>query len=157
MLTSCMADNQLCFADLLLKRKRRLNPFPFTPIPAGPQLVQQIEAINRKFDEAIDKHDAAAVAAFFTANGTLVTPQGSFSGRDSIAKYFTDDFQRWNPSDQITKLSYVYAFGDDLCGIGGLTLNINAPLPHSGAYLIRVYTRVRDTWQIRVEVVKYPT
>ena len=86
-----------------------------------------------------------------------MTPQGIFSGRDSIAKYLTDHFQRWNPSDQITKLSYVYAFGDDLCGIGGLTLNINASLPHSGAYLIGVYTRVRDTWQIRVEVVKYPT
>jgi hypothetical protein len=102
---------------IFAQEKEEVKPFPFTPIPAGPQLVQQIEAINRKFDEAIDKH----VAAFFTANGTLVTPQGIFSGRDSIAKYFTDDFQRWNPSDQITKLSYVYAFGDDLCGIGGLT------------------------------------
>jgi hypothetical protein len=59
--------------------------------------------------------------------------------------------------NNIAKLSYVYVFGDDLRGIGGVTLNINAPLPRAGAYLIRVYTRVRDTWQIRVEVVKNPT
>jgi hypothetical protein len=82
------------------QEKEEVKPFPFTPIPAGSQLVQQIEAINRKFDEAIDKHDADAVAALFTANATLVTPLRSFSGRDSIAKYFTDDFQRWNPSEQ---------------------------------------------------------
>ena len=86
-----------------------------------------------------------------------MAPQGIFSGRDSIAKHITDMLQRYNPSDRITKLSYLYAFADDLCGIGGWTVNINAPLPHSGGYYIRVYTRVRDTWKIRAEVVKYAT
>jgi hypothetical protein len=64
-------------------------------------------------------------------------------------------FQRANPSDQVTKISYVYAFGGDLCVIGGrsLTMNVGRPIP-GGAYLIRVYTRVRDTWKIRVEVDK---
>jgi hypothetical protein len=36
-------------------------------------------------------------------------------------------FQRFNPSDTLTKLSYVYAFGDDLCAIGGWTVTAN---PH---------------------------
>ncbi|MGA8656379.1 MAG: DUF4440 domain-containing protein [Chthoniobacterales bacterium] len=139
---------------IFAQEKEEVKPFPFTPIPAGPQLVQQIEAINSQFDEAINKHDAVAAAALFTANATLVLPEGVISGRDSIAKHYTDWFQRWNPSDQITKLSYVYAFGDDLCGIGGLTVTINGP-HQGGAYLMRVYTRVRDTWKIRVEVGKY--
>jgi hypothetical protein len=62
-------------------------------------------------------------------------------------------FQRWNHSDHITKLSYVYAFGDDLCGIGGLTVTVKGSI-HGGQYLMRAYTRVRDTWQIRVQVDK---
>jgi hypothetical protein len=84
-----------------------------------------------------------------------VTPRGSFSGRDSIEKYFTDVFQRYNPSNQTNKLSYIYAFADDLCGIGGWTETVNGR--QFGGYMIRLYTRVRDTWKIRAEVHKYPT
>jgi hypothetical protein len=46
---------------IFAQEKEDVKPFPFTPIPAGPQLVQQIEAINQKFDEAFNKHDAVAV------------------------------------------------------------------------------------------------
>jgi ketosteroid isomerase-like protein len=63
----------------LPKKKRRpikANPFPFGAIQAKPEIVQQLEAINEKWDEAFNKHDAAAVAAFYTANAILVTPVG---------------------------------------------------------------------------------
>ena len=40
-----------------------VQAFPFTPIPAGPQLVQKIELINQEFDEAFNKHDAIAVGS----------------------------------------------------------------------------------------------
>ena len=64
-------------------------------------------------------------------------------------------FQRVNPSDQLTKISYVYAFGGDLCAIGGRSLTINPGHPiRGGAYLMRAYTGVRDTWKIRAEVDK---
>ena len=132
------------------QEKEEANPFPFGAIQAKPEIVQQLEAINEKWDEAFNKHDAAAVAAFYTANAILVTPQGVFSGRDGVAKFLTDVFQRYNPSDQITKLSYVYAFGDELCAIGGLTLTISGP-HQAWTYLMRVYTRVGDTWKIRVD------
>ena len=68
-------------------------------------------------------------------------------------------FSVFNPSDNITKLSYVYAYGDDLCAIGGWTVTVNqATRPiQGGGYLIRVYTRVRDTWKIRLQVDKYMT
>jgi len=131
-------------------------PNPFQPIPAGPALVQQLEAINDRFDEASNKHDAAAVAALYTANATLVTPLGIFSDRNAIEKYFTDVFQRYNPSDHSTKINYVYAFGGDLCAIGGWTLTVNGS-QRGGGYLINVYTPVRDTWKIRASVFKYAT
>jgi hypothetical protein len=50
----------MCFALSIFAQDK---PFPFTPIPAGPQLGQQIEAINQKSDEAFNDHDAAAVGA----------------------------------------------------------------------------------------------
>jgi hypothetical protein len=53
---------------IFAQEKEDVKPFPFTPIPAGPQLVEQIEAINQKFDEAFNKHDAAAVSALYTSN-----------------------------------------------------------------------------------------
>jgi ketosteroid isomerase-like protein len=137
------------------QEKEEANSFFYRAIPASPQVAQQLEPINLQLDDAVNKHDATAAVALFTANATIVTPLGVFSGRDGIAKYFTDVFQRWNPSDQLTKLSYVYAFGDELCAIGGFTATVNGH-QHSGGYLIRVYTRVNDTWKIRVNVPKYP-
>ena len=140
----------------IAQEKEEANPFPFRAIAASPQIAQQLEPINSQLDEAVNNHDAIAVAALFTANATLVAPRGTFSGRDGIAKYETDVFQRFNPSDQITKISYVYAFADDLCAIGGWTVTVNGA-NRGGGYLIRVYTRVRDTWKIRLQVDKYPT
>ena len=139
----------------IAQEKEEANSFRYRAIPASPELAQQLEPINRQLDEAFNKHDAVAVAALFTTNATLVAPLGIVSGRDGVEKYFTDVFQRANPSDQVTKISYVYAFGGDLCAIGGrsLTMNLGRPIP-GGAYLIRVYTRVRDTWKIRAEVDK---
>src|SRR5271157_4127105 len=64
-------------------------PNPFQPIPAGPSLVQQLEAINEQFDEAFNKHDATAVAAFYTANAILSSPLAVASGLPDIEKYFT--------------------------------------------------------------------
>jgi len=81
------------------QEKEEANPFLFRAIAASPQ-AQQLAPINSQYDEAVNKHDAVAAAALFTANATLVAPRGTFSGRDGIAKAFTDVFQRFNPSDQ---------------------------------------------------------
>ena len=140
----------------LAREKEEVKPFTFTPIPAGPQLVQQIEAINQKFDEAFNKHDAAAVGALYTANAVQTTPGGSFSGREAIEGYITDLFQRHNPSDRVTKMTYVYAFGGDLCALGGWTVTIDNSRKFGG-YLLIVYTFVGGTWKIRTSVFKYPT
>ena len=129
-------------------------PNPFQPVPAGPALVQQLEAINEKFDEAFNKHDATAVAAFYTANAILSSPLAVASGLPDIEKYFTNLFQRFSPSDRSTKMNYVYAFGGDLCAIGGWTVTVTGS-QQAGGYLVNVYTPVRNTWKIRAEVYKY--
>jgi uncharacterized protein (TIGR02246 family) len=141
---------------IFAQEKEDIKPFPFTPIPAGPQLVQQIEAINQKFDEAFNKHDAATVGALYTSNAVQTTPQGSFSGREAIEEYMTDLFQRHNPSDRVTKMTYIYAFGGDLCALGGWTVTIDGSRKFGG-YLAIVYTFVGGTWKIHASVFKYPT
>jgi ketosteroid isomerase-like protein len=144
----------------IAQEKEEANPFLYRAILATPQLAQQLDPINSQFDEAFNKRDAVAVAALFTEKATIVTPLGIFSGRDGVEKHFTDVFHRFPLSDRLTKNSYVYAFADDLCAIGGWTVTYNPGRPRpvqAGGYLIRVYTRVRDTWKIRVEVDKYMT
>jgi hypothetical protein len=80
----------------------------------------------------------------------------AFSGREAIEGYITDLFQRHNPSERITKMSYVYAFGGDLCALGGWTVTIDGSQKFGG-YLVIVYTFVGGTWKIRSSVFKYPT
>jgi ketosteroid isomerase-like protein len=139
---------------ILAQEKEDVKPFPFTPIPAGPQLVQQIEAINQKFDEAFNKHDAAAVGALYIANAVQTTPAGSFSGREAIEGYIMDLFQRHNPTDRVTKMSYIYAFGGDICGIGGWSVTIDSTKKFGG-YLVNIYTPAGSSWKIRASVFRY--
>src|SRR5215469_6012795 len=141
---------------IFAQEKEEVIPFPFTPVAAGPQLVQQIEAINQKFDEAFNKHDAAAVGELYATNAVQMTPGASFSGREAIVGYIADLFQRHDPSDRVTKMSYVYAFGGDLCALGGWTVTIDGSRKFGG-YLTIVYTFVGGTWKIRTSVFKYPT
>ena len=68
---------------------------------ADPQLRQQLDAKIKKYDEASNKNDAAALAAFFTEEAVYVTDRGPICGRDAIEKYFTDLFQNVDFSSHI--------------------------------------------------------
>jgi ketosteroid isomerase-like protein len=138
------------------QEKEGVNPFPFRAVAASPGIVQQLEAVNLKFDEAFNKHDASAVGALYIANAVQVTPGGTFAGREAIEGYISDLFQRHSPTDRITKISYVYAMGGDLCAIGGWTVTINGA-DKFGGYLVNVYTPAGATWKIRASVFKYVT
>ena len=131
-------------------------PNPFQALPANPSLVQQVEAINLKFDEACNKHDREALEALFTTNATHVSPEGTFIGRDVIGKFYGDLFHRRNLSGRVTKINYVYAFGGDLCALGGWTDTIHES-QQAGGFLINVYTRVGSAWKIRTCVFNHAT
>jgi ketosteroid isomerase-like protein len=147
------------FAVPALAQEKAATPAvsnPFQPIPAGPALVQQLEAINEKFDEACNKHDVTAVAAFYTENAILSSSMGNATGLPEIEKYFSNLFQRFSSTDRSAKMNYVYAFGGDLCAIGGWTVTVNGS-KQAGGYVMNVYTPARDTWKIRTSVFKYAT
>ena len=59
-----------------------------------PQLREKLVAAIKKHTDALDKNDAAAIAANFTDDGVLVTQNGSFCGREGIEKHYVDDFSQ---------------------------------------------------------------
>ena len=49
-----------------------------------PKALAEFGALHQALDEAYNKNDAAAVAAFFTEDALLVEPEGMFSGRQNM-------------------------------------------------------------------------
>jgi type II secretory pathway pseudopilin PulG len=59
-----------------------------------PQIVQQLQAIGKKSDEAFLKGDATSLAALFTQDAVLVTDRGPVYGRQASGRIVLPD----NPS-----------------------------------------------------------
>ena len=66
-----------------------------------PQTTQKILAIGKAFDEATNNRDAAAIAAFFTRDAVLVTPEGPIIGRQAIQNWYTNLYQWWHPKNHM--------------------------------------------------------
>jgi len=115
-----------------------------------PQILQQLEALDKKFDEAMSNNDPTAVASLFAQDAVEVTPTGTFSGRQAIEKHFEGIFQQWHLSEHINKLDHVYEFGSKLCAIG--EWSVKATSQPAGGYRTVIYTRDGDTWKIGVRV-----
>jgi ketosteroid isomerase-like protein len=67
-----------------------------------PQLRQRLVALIKAQTDAFDQNDAAAVAATFKEDGVLLTPDGTFFGRQAIEEYYTDLFQNVHFSNNVT-------------------------------------------------------
>jgi uncharacterized protein (TIGR02246 family) len=67
-----------------------LPAFSETP---DPKLVQAVERIDKKFVDAQDKGDAAALAALFSDNAVMVTNTGPLNGRKAIEEYYANAFK----------------------------------------------------------------
>ena len=67
-----------------------------------PQLIQNLHdtIISKKYNDAINNHDAAAIAALFTEDAIFVTDTvGPLYGRQAIEKFYADDFKGWQPKN----------------------------------------------------------
>lgn len=61
--------------------------------PAASSLEQTIKDRTKEFDDAWNKHDAQAVAAYYTTDGDIITDDGNtLSGRDGIQQTLTEAF-----------------------------------------------------------------
>src|ERR1700674_3772372 len=68
-----------------------------------PQIIEQLNALTKKFMEFINNNDATAVAAVYTEDAVFVTPQGPLYGREAIEKFFADVFKQVHFSNHLAK------------------------------------------------------
>jgi uncharacterized protein (TIGR02246 family) len=91
--------------------KKRMLTWNVTPAPAATpsqqtnapdlQLREKLIAAIKKHTDALDKNDAAAVAACFTEDGVYVTATGSVNGLEAIEKYHADLFKQVQLSNNL--------------------------------------------------------
>ena len=127
---------------------------------ADPQLRQQLDAKIKKYDEAWNDNEAAALAAFFTEEAVYVTDRGPICGREAIEKYFTDLFQNVDFSSHIANADQdsphiVGADGNEMWASGGWSLTLQEktsdPMTLKG-YWSEIYVREGDTWKVRMQM-----
>jgi hypothetical protein len=81
-----------------------------------PQVRQQIEELNVKYDEAFNKNDAEGITTLFTVDAVEMRPEGPASGQPDIEERYGVLFQS-HPTNHLSKLDQVYAIGNRVCAI----------------------------------------
>jgi uncharacterized protein (TIGR02246 family) len=112
----------------------------------------EFTALRTKYVEALNTLDAAAMAAFYTEDGVVVTPDGWFSGRENIENWYAYIFQRWHPTNSIRQNDQVTAIGNQAWAFGRWWSTLQS---HNGPVLARgfwsaIYVREGDAWKIRM-------
>src|ERR1700693_278464 len=58
------------------------------------ELLQQLVAYDKSYDEAMKKNDAVTLAALYTKDAVLVNDTGVIYGREAIEKHWADVFKQ---------------------------------------------------------------
>jgi ketosteroid isomerase-like protein len=119
-----------------------------------PKALAEFGELHQALDEAYNKNDAAAVAAFFTEDALLVEPEGMFSGRQNIERRYADTFQR-SPIISFNcsfERNYLNAIDNAVWGAGQWTSTFQSQTGSVFAfgYWSAIFVREGDTWKIRV-------
>jgi uncharacterized protein (TIGR02246 family) len=122
-----------------------------------PKIAQQIRTLAANYDAAINKHDPAAVAAFYAQDAVRATAlnDGTFYGRSAIEKaYAKYDFQRWQVSNYFTRIYRLTPIGNEIRSTGSwssvYTREGDRIHPSNGdGCWSWVLVREGDTWKIR--------
>ena len=123
---------------------------------ADPQLRKRYVALVKKYDEAANKNDAAAVAALFTEEAVFVTDTGPIYGREAIEKHYADDYQKMRISNHLITVDQdsphmIGVAGKELWATGGWGATIQGkdwgPKDIKGYWSV---IREDDDWKIRM-------
>ena len=125
-----------------------------------PKIAEQLIALAKKFDDAFNNNDAAAVAALFTEDAVLVTDTGLVYGREAIEKHLADLLQKFRFSDHIGKADQysphtigtagneMWATGEWSCTVRGES---GGPIQSKG-YWSAIYVREGNVWKKRMDI-----
>jgi Ketosteroid isomerase homolog len=125
---------------------------PSTNLLGDVNALAEFTVLRTKYVEALNKRDAPAMAAFYTEDGILVTPDGWISGREAIEKWYAYLFERWRPSNSIHQHDQVTAIGNQAWAVGrwwSTFQSQNGPVLARG-FWSAIYVRESDTWKIRM-------
>jgi uncharacterized protein (TIGR02246 family) len=124
-----------------------------------PQLIQKLyDTISKKWNEACNNHDAAAIAALYTENAIDVTGDGRpFYGRQAIEKQYEEWFKGgWQPKNHTSTIDphSVRMLGPDSLTRGGEWSQTGKgkngeDVPIKG-HFSEIDTRQGDEWKICV-------
>jgi uncharacterized protein (TIGR02246 family) len=115
------------------------------------------EIISKKYNEAINNHDAAAIAALYTEDAIFVDGStGPLYGRQAIEKFYADLFKGWQPKNHTstTDLHSGRMLGPDNLTRAGVWSETGKgkngeDVPIKG-YWSEIDTREGDAWKICV-------
>jgi ketosteroid isomerase-like protein len=125
-----------------------------------PKIAREIDALG-KLAEAINKNDAEAVAAVFTEDGVVVTPQGPIYGREAIKEHYTEVFKQFELSNDIPKADpnsphTIGTAGNEVWETGEWSSNFrdidSGGTGQNRGYYSAIYVREGDAWKIRVQI-----
>jgi hypothetical protein len=117
-----------------------------------PEIRQQIEAVTKRREEAYNKYDAAAWAAFYTQDGidvwSFLSEGGAAVGLPAILKRYEAEFASY-PAKQSFKVVQVYAIGNEICAIMEF---IHHHLYGKG-HAVLIYVHDADDWKVRLSYI----
>jgi uncharacterized protein (TIGR02246 family) len=112
-----------------------------------PEVRQQIEGVLKKFDEAYNNHDAAAIADLFTPDAIEVfrwEAPDTIAGQQAIKKRYESEASEGSATNMTHKVVQIYAVGDDICAFTDYSV-----LMWKNQQLV-IFVRDADTWKIRM-------
>jgi len=121
-----------------------------------PQLRQRYIALAKKYDDALNKNDAAAVAALFTEDGVYMSDRGPVVGREAIEKWHADLFKQFHLSNSLITVDedsphMIGTASNELWATGAWSATIQGQ--NFGPIQIKTYwsvIREGDDWNIRM-------
>ena len=149
-------ETRLLFALVGLAISLALLTFAQQTSTPDPQLRQRYIALVKKYDDALNKNDAAAVAALFAEDGVFVTDRGPVIGRPAIEKWHADLFTQFHLSNSLITVDedsphMIGTAGNELWATGTWSATIQGQ--NSGPIQIKTYwsvIREGDDWNIRM-------
>jgi len=130
-------------------------------ITPDPQLREQILALVKKFDPAFNNNDPAALVPFYAEDAVLVVAEGPAYGREAIAKYWVDLFQKVHFSNHLGTLDQysphmIGTSGNEMWATGGWSQTIVGPNLGVKGYWSGIVVREGNDWKFRLHAITPP-
>jgi len=124
------------------------------------QIIERLDAVGEKMNEAWNNNEAATLAAAYTEDAVLVTDTGLVYGREAIERYYANLFKQVHISNHFSKRDQYSPHMIGTAGIGAwsngewsLTYQVNggAPVQLKG-YWSTIYVSQGDAWKRQMQI-----